>query len=81
MCITQKLRQFSIPSPTSFLKNFFVYFWLYWVFSAVHGVYLVAAMGLLSSCGVWVSHCGGFSCCRAWALDVQNLVVVANRLS
>ena len=23
---------------------------------------------LLSSCGVWASHCGGFSCCRTWAL-------------
>ena len=37
--------------------------------------------GLLSSCGVWASHCVGFSCCRAWALDVQILVVVANGLS
>ena len=24
--------------------------------------------GLLSSCSVMASHCGGFSCCRAWAL-------------
>ena len=23
--------------------------------------------GLLSSCGVRASHCGAFSCCRAWA--------------
>ena len=23
--------------------------------------------GLLSSCGVWDSRCGGFSCCRAGA--------------
>ena len=23
--------------------------------------------GRLSSCGVQASHCGGFSCCRAWA--------------
>ena len=23
--------------------------------------------GLLSSCSVW-AHCGGFSCCRTWAL-------------
>ena len=36
--------------------------------------------GLLSSCGAWVSYCGGFSCCRAWALDVGS-EVVAHRLS
>ena len=24
--------------------------------------------GLLSSCGARASHCGGFSCCRAWVL-------------
>ena len=24
---------------------------------------------LLCSCGVWASHCGGFSCCRAQALE------------
>ena len=32
---------------------------------------------LLSSCGVWASHCGGFSCCRAWALEYTALVVAA----
>ena len=37
--------------------------------------------GLLSSCGVWASHNSGFSCCRAWALDVQVSVVAAPRLS
>ena len=30
------------------------YFWLLWVFAAVHG--------LFSSCGARASHCGGFSC-------------------
>ena len=24
-----------------------------------------------SSCTAWASHCGGVSCCRAWALGVQ----------
>ena len=36
--------------------------------------------GLLC-CGVWASHCSGFSCCRAWALGVQASVVVAHGLS
>ena len=37
----------------------------------------MAALGLhcfvraLSSCCVWASLCGGFSCCRAWALDCR----------
>ena len=26
--------------------------------------------GLLSSCGLWVSHWAGFSCCRTWALEL-----------
>ena len=26
---------------------------------------------LLSSCRVWASHCGGFSCCRTWLLDMR----------
>ena len=26
--------------------------------------------GLLSSCGAWSSHCGGF-CCSSWALEPQ----------
>ena len=34
-----------------------------------------------SSCGVWSSHCGGFSCCGARALGARALVVVALRLS
>ena len=29
--------------------------------------------GLLSSCGVWASHCSGFSCCAAWAHGLQQL--------
>ena len=37
--------------------------------------------GLLSSCGVLASHCGGFCCCKAQALGVWASVVVAHRLS
>ena len=37
--------------------------------------------GLLSNCGTWTSHCGGFSCCRAWALGRVGSVVVAHGLS
>ena len=37
-------------------------------------------LGLLSSCGVWASLGGGFSCCGALALGAQASVVVALRL-
>ena len=29
--------------------------------------------GYSSSCGVWISHCGSLSCCRAWALGVAEI--------
>ena len=32
-------------------------------------------------CGAWASHCGGFSCCGAWALGARASVVVACGLS
>ena len=35
--------------------------------SCCSGFSLLVASGLLSSCGAWASHCGGFSCCRTWA--------------
>ena len=40
------------------------------------GYSLVAALRLLI---VVASHCGGFSCCEAWALGTQASVVVAPR--
>ena len=24
--------------------------------------------GMIAGCGAWASHCGGFCCCRAWAV-------------
>jgi len=36
--------------------------------------------GPLPSCGVQVSHCGCFSCCRAWALGTCALVTAVHRL-
>ena len=44
--------------------------------SLLHGLFSSCRQwGLLSSCGVWASHCGGFSCCR-----VQVLGCVAQQL-
>ena len=56
----------------SFLK-ITIYFWLYSVF--------IAGWGLLSGCGVWASHCSGFSHCGPQTLGMQAWVVSARGLS
>ena len=77
---------------TFFLNLFylFIYFWLHWVFVAARELSLVAAWGGCSllwftaatvRCGVWASHCGGFSCCGARDLGTWASVVVARGLS
>ena len=48
------------------------------VFVAVCGLSLVVASGGYSICGVQASHCGSFSCCRAWAWGCMGSVVVAH---
>ena len=56
----------SVPSPVepsraTALSAVFLKIIIYlWLSSLRHG--------LFSSCSVWVSHCSGFSWCRAWAL-------------
>ena len=55
--------------------------WLCWVFVAARRLSLVAVSGGTLRCGVWASHCGGLSCCGAWALGTQTSLVVACRLS
>ena len=45
----------------------------------IYFIYLfLAVLGL--HCSPWASHCGGFSCCRAWGLGPRASVVVAHRL-
>ena len=68
-----KARMASITSSVFFL-NLFIYLFLavlclhcYVSFS------LVAVIGGCSSWGVWASHCGGFSCCRARASVVAAM--------
>ena len=59
-----------------------IYFWLHWVFVAVHGLSLVVAnrdYSLLRCTGF--SCCSGFSCCGARALGARASVAAARRLS
>ena len=43
--------------------------------------YSCGKQGATLRCSAWVSHCGGFSCCRAQALGAWVSVVVACGLS
>ena len=61
---------------TSFLKK--IIFCIYLLSSGRAGSLLLR--GLLCSCGVWASHCGGSSRCRAGALGEWTSVAVALRL-
>ena len=64
-----------------FFIYLFIYFWLHWVFVAVCGLSVVRQAGATLGCGVRASHCGGFSCCGAQALQCTGSVVVAHGLS
>ena len=64
--ICQENRQISLK--ITFLKNLFylfIYFWLHWVFVAVHGLSLAVASG-----GCSLLRCAGFS--LWWLLLLQN---------
>ena len=46
----------------------FIYIWLAGSSLLCRLFSSCSEQGLLSSWGVWASHCGSFSCCRIWAL-------------
>ena len=78
-----------------FIINFFLihlfillFYFMYLLFLDVLGLCCCARaflwlqrVGATLRCGLWASHCSGFSCCRAWALGTQASVVVAHGLS
>ena len=70
----------------SFFLSFFIYKFIYFIFGCVGssllhmGFSLVAVSEGYFSLGARASHCGGFSCCGAWALAARASVVVARRL-
>ena len=69
-----------------FILRELYYFYLF-IFGCVGSSLLRAGFlqlrraGATLRCGVWASHCGGFSCCRAQSLGVRASVVVACGLS
>jgi len=63
----------------SFLKSYIYLCIYFWLGLAVLGLSPAGvSRGRLSSCDARASHCSDFSCCRAWALDQQAMVVVAH---
>ena len=71
-----------IHSYIYILKQFYVFIFGCVEFSLLCQLFSTCGQqGLLCSCGVWAFHCGGFSCCRAWALGMQASVAVAHGIS
>ena len=65
-------------SLTYFTLYFFIFiFFKENLFLAVLGFHCCAEQGQLSNCSARVSYCGGFSCCRAWALKLRLSCFVA----
>ena len=50
----------------NFFVILFIYFWLCWVFVATQA--FLQLQRVRAPLQLRSSHCGGFSCCRAWAL-------------
>ena len=64
-------------SKTDFL---FIYFFGCVGSSLLHtGFLYLQRAGATLCCGARASHCGGFSCCGAWALGMRASVVAACR--
>ena len=60
-------------------KIYLFIYWLFWVLIALRGLSLVAVSGGCASLHARVSHCCGFSSCRA--LGSRASVVAAHGLS
>ena len=66
----------------SFKKKIYLFiYWLFWVLIALCGLSPVAVSGGCASLHAQVSHCCGFSSCRAQVLGSRASVVAAHGLS
>ena len=62
--------------------NYYLFIFGCIVSSLLHSGFLyLQRVGVTLCCSVRASHCGGFSCCGAWALGEWASVVVARRFS
>ena len=58
-----------------------IHLWLRWGSAAARQLSLVAGRGLLSRCGAWAPHCGGFSVAQALAHTRSAVVMRGLRCS
>ena len=76
-----------MPSTSSWKIFFLIYLFYLFIFGCVGSSLLLSGflqlrrVGATLRCSARASHCGGFSCCGAWALGTQASVVVARGLS
>ena len=68
----KECRQTAIFPCPPFKKKLCIYFWLCWVFIAAWAFLHCGEPGLFFSCSERASHCSGFSCCRAEALEHRH---------
>ena len=61
-----------------FLKNLFIYFWLFWVLIAARRLFLVEVIRAFSSLQCMGSRLTGFHCC---ILQQEGSIIVVHRLS
>ena len=65
----------------------YIYLFIYLIFGCIGSSFLCAGLlqlrraGATLRCSAWASHCGGLSCCRAWALGTWASAVVPRGLS
>ena len=86
--IDRKLTELIINRINCFLPNVFLFFFFFnfFIFGCVGSSLLRVGflrfrwLGATLRCSAWASHCGGFSCCGAWALRTWASVVAACRL-
>ena len=71
-----------------FIDSFKIFVFNCYLFIATVGLHCCAQnfsgrgeWEILSTCSVWASHQGGFSCFRAWAVRCEGSVVVVHGLS
>ena len=70
------------PNIKSYYHRLFLFDFKKYTYLSLAALSLCRCAGAFSSCTVWVSHCGGFSCCRSWALGVwaQQLWLTGSRV-
>ena len=82
LCKAGSVLLLSLVSHLWTYRSIFIYYFIFGCagLSLLCGLSLVTG-GLISSCGVWASHCGGFSCCGTRAVGIQAPGVAAFGLS